>query len=333
MKKIILIMNVLLFSVILVSCKNTKNIESNSNVLKLSDTDTLKINVETDEVKIMQLTDVHLTYGFDYLDRKTFKLIDKLIEKEEPDIIVVTGDLFMTLSAKSVFKKFIKFIDKYDIPWSIIFGNHEAEFHSMETIVKTLESVKTNNLYFLNNPNLIPSKEDGYSNFRLEIYNNDTHLLNLYLLDSKVNRRDGVKDSRYPYDYLSKDQVNWYEDLVKDDLVKSLAFMHMPLIQFLEYDGPLRGEKSWPQAVDTGFYDVMKKYDKTLGVFVGHDHLNSFHFKIPGDNILLSYGLSSGYNSYGNVEKGARFITFNNLKQEMKTYTVDGKEVGVWKKV
>ena len=47
-----------------VSCKNTKNIESNSNVLKLSDTDTLKINVETDEVKIMQLTDVHLTYGF-----------------------------------------------------------------------------------------------------------------------------------------------------------------------------------------------------------------------------------------------------------------------------
>ena len=176
----------------------------------------------------MQLTDVHLTYGFDHLDRKTFKLIDALIKSEEPDIIIVTGDLFMTLFAKSVFKKFIKFIDSYDIPWSITFGNHEMEFHSMESIVTILLNEKTNNLYFTLNSKLEPGSKHGYSNFKLEIYkeleedkdpkvDKPKKVLNIYLLDSKQNRLDGIKDSRNPYDNISKEQVDWYSEHVKKD--------------------------------------------------------------------------------------------------------------------
>lgn len=309
----------------LVSCTQNKN-KSN-----LHQENGLIINVNKDEFKIMQLTDVHLTYGFDYLDRKTFKLINGLITKEEPDIIIVTGDLFMTLYAKSVFKKFIKFIDSYDIPWSITFGNHELEFHKMTTILNVLLNAKTKNLYFNNTDLLEVNDTNGYANFKLEIFNEQKHLMNLYLLDTKANRKDGINDKDNPYDNLSSAQVGWYSDLVMEDKVKSLVFMHTPLRQYLKYEGDERGEKTWPQALDTGFYDAMTNPElgnnKTLGVFVGHDHLNSFAFKLKEKEPLLAYGLTSGYNAYGNHDKGARFITYNFNSEIMDTYLVTDKEL------
>lgn len=323
MKKIIVLMLVLFTSFILVSCT--------TNSIEVDKTDSIKIDLKKDDIKVMQLTDIHLTYGFDFLDKKTFGLIDKMIEVEKPDIIIVTGDIFMTILAKSVFKKFIKFIDSYNIPWSLTFGNHEVEYHKMETIINVLVKTKTNNLYYLSNPNLVPNKENGYSNFVLEIYNDTKPILNIYLLDSKNNRSD-IKDNDNPYDFLSTKQVAWYSNHVKDDTVKSLAFMHMPLRQYLLYDGTEGlNEKVWPQGRDTGFYDAMTNPEigngKTLGVFVGHDHTNSFGFTIGDDNILLAYGVSTGYNSYGSNNKGSRIINFNYNNQSIVSYLVDSKVV------
>lgn len=327
MKKISLLIIIIISSLLLVSCTKKE--------LVVNETDTIKIDLKKDNIKIMQLTDVHLTYGFDALDKKTYRLIDKLIEVENPDIIIITGDLFMTLYAKPVFKKFIKFIDSYDIPWSLTFGNHESEFHSMESIVKILLNAKTKNLYFLNNPNLIPNKDNGYSNFKLKIMNDDKEILNLYLLDSKVNRRDGIKDNNNPYDYLNGKQVGWYSNHLKEDLVSSLLFVHMPLRQYLLYEGPDRYEKSWPQAEDTKIYEAMTSHEiglnKALGVFVGHDHLNAFDFYLENDNVMLAYGLSTGYNGYGNRPKGARIIEFNYLDNAINSYIVSDKEIGLWK--
>lgn len=126
MKKIILFIFIVTFSLVLISCnKEIKIIEYDNDTFGY-------IDVKKDNVKILQLTDLHLTYGFDYLDRKTYKLIDSLIMYEKPDIIVVTGDIFMSIIGERVLKHFIKTMDKYNVPWTFIFGNHEADYHKIE---------------------------------------------------------------------------------------------------------------------------------------------------------------------------------------------------------
>ena len=109
--------------------------------------------------------------------------------------------------------------------------------------------------------------------------------------------------------------------------------MHMPLRQFLEYKGDNRGEPSWPQAIDTGLYDAIMDPEignkSTLGLFVGHDHLNSFEFRLQKDGVLLAYGLTSGYNAYGTHDKGARIIKFTRSYSPIITYNVRGKDLRI----
>lgn len=313
---------ILLNTILLISCNQDVN-----NQIPIND-DEFNINIKNDNVKILQLTDLHLTYGFDHLDRKTFKLIDQLVLSEQPDVILVTGDIFMSIIGKSIIKKFIKHMDKYNIPWTFIFGNHEADFLEIEDVLKVIQKIHTNNLYFTKGPKLSDDNTHGNSNFKIKLFNNEIEILNLYLLDSKANRTDGLVDKDFPYDYVSDEQVKWYQDKVSLDIAESLLFVHIPLMEYLEYDGVL-GEKIWPQGKDTNLFETIKNNNKTLGVFVGHDHLNNFSFIHEG--ITLAYGNTTGYNAYGNNLKGGRIIEYNYLTKKLNTYVVLESEVMKWK--
>lgn len=320
MKRILIITTIIITSILLISCSKNLEFEEYNN-------DTFGyIDIKKDEVKLLQITDLHLTYGFDYLDRKTFNLIDSLVEKEKPDIIVVTGDIMMSIISQKVLKKFIKQMDKYNIPWTFVFGNHEADYQKIEKSLNTILKTKTKNLYFHKGPTLSNNNTHGNSNFILKITNNNKPILNLYLLDSKANRTDGVKDDRFPYDYVSNEQVSWYRENVQKDIVESLLFVHIPLIEYLEYDGNDLGELIWPQGKNTGlFQTILDTNAKTRGVFVGHDHLNNTMFYYEG--ILLAYGNTTGYNAYGINPKGARTIIYNYNTKELNTYLVLDSEV------
>lgn len=313
MKKLTIIL-IFIFSLFLVSCNNEIELVDNYNENSIE-----IIDLDKDSIKIMQLTDLHFSYGFDYFDRLTFKELSKLIEKEEPDLIVITGDLFMSILGVRLFKTFIKFIEEFKIPWTITFGNHEREYHSIERIVKVLMEYETKYLYFHYGPKLSSDKSHGAANFKIRISSRGTPFLNIYMLDSKDLRTDGVSSIRYPYDYLSNEQVSWYQEEVTADSVESIAFMHIPLMEFLEYDGDEARENIWPQGVNTGFFSTLKEAGKTRAVFVGHDHNNEFSFVY--EDVLLAYGRSSGYNAYGTYQKGARIIIFD-TSNNLETYLV-----------
>lgn len=216
-------------------------------------------------------------------------------------------------------------MESYKIPWAYTFGNHEREYHKEEVMVNILMNAKTEYLIFHYGPKLSSDNSHGYSNYKIKITNGSEPLLNLYLLDSKDRRKDGIKDDRYPYDYLSIEQVGWFSDNLAGDSVSSLAFMHIPLLQFEEYEG-VTNESIWPQAIDTGFFDaIINNGKKTIAVFIGHDHKNNHEFYY--DDILLAYGVSSGYNAYGsNATKGAKMIIYNK-DGTLNTYNVFGKDI------
>jgi len=168
-----------------------------------------------------------------------------------------------------------------------------------------------------------PELDDGgVGNFKITFTREGTPFYHLYFLDSKAERDDYTEETGV-YDYLSPAQVAWYEGHVADDSVPSIVFMHTPLRQFMlveahDYVGTF-GEPVHPQGIDTGFFDAMVSHGKSVGVFVGHDHENDFHFELEG--IVLAYGRLTGYNAYGPRSIGGRVIVIDE-NAEMSTHIV-----------
>ncbi|MCX5775766.1 MAG: hypothetical protein NTV44_05375, partial [Firmicutes bacterium] len=150
---------------------------------------------------------------------------------------------------------------------------------------------------------------------------------NLYLMDSHTE-----DEPYYAYDYFRPAQIAWYESHAAADFanhVNSIAFMHIPLMQYTEYadytlvDGAW-GEAVCNQGVDTGFFAAVVAGRVTKGIFAGHDHLNNYSFM--KDGVLLAYGNSTGYNGYGTTPKGGRIIEIDAAKT-LTSYIVLDSEV------
>ena len=79
--------------------------------------------------KILQLTDIHWSTGTDesYSKKYLKALIDEVIkEKGDIDLIEFTGDTYM-LSDVDTVKNFINFMEGINIPYAMVWGNHDRE--------------------------------------------------------------------------------------------------------------------------------------------------------------------------------------------------------------
>ncbi len=80
-------------------------------------------------MRIIQLTDIHLpeggedTMGIDI--RSNFKSVLSAIENEQPDHVVVTGDLCFHKGSRKIYEVIKMKLDKLDLPYSLICGNHD----------------------------------------------------------------------------------------------------------------------------------------------------------------------------------------------------------------
>jgi len=312
MKKIILLLLLMISIVALTACQLKDIIYS----------DDLPMTIESDdeEIKILQITDLHLTQGISYTDRQTFKLIEALNEADDYDLIVITGDLTMSPLAPSLYKALIKHMESLETPWTFVFGNHDTDFNSYQKLLSLFDD--THYLYFKIGPEL---EDGGYGNFQINFTYQNEIIYTSYFLDSKAELED-TSDRDWAYDSLSTGQVNWYKTHVSNDTVDSIVYMHIPLKQYenpTSYEGNFLEDKVYAQGEDTGFFDAMLQYGRSQAVFVGHDHLNDFiTYK---DDIMLAYGRISGYSAYGYLERGGRVVSI--INNEITTYLVVESEV------
>ena len=75
----------------------------------------------TKDYRILQLTDTHI--GDKDNTQLHYDFIDLTIKEANPDLIVITGDVF-TFASKGTAKEFLKFIDDHGVNWTLVFGNH-----------------------------------------------------------------------------------------------------------------------------------------------------------------------------------------------------------------
>ena len=96
------------------------------------DEDTFLLEIpENRDYKILQLTDLHLGFGlFSHKkDKMALDAVTKIINRTSPDLIVFTGDTIFpflpkagTMNNKKQAERFIRFIDRFKIPYTIVFG-------------------------------------------------------------------------------------------------------------------------------------------------------------------------------------------------------------------
>lgn len=274
---------------------------------------TLKFDAQG-RFKIVQFTDLHWGDGNEN-DNKTRDLMERVLEAERPDLVVVTGDLIesMTCSDPRVsIVKAVSVMERLETPWAAVFGNHDAEENvAREELLEALSGSQ----YGLMERG--PNHLTGIGNYVIRIAGRDGRTNRaLFMIDSG----DYASPSIGGYAAIARDQIDWFvsesDALAKDnggEQVPALAFFHIPLQEyrhvweFRECRGS-KFEDVCCSLLNTGMFAAMVQQGNVKGTFVGHDHNNDYAGELMG--ITLCYGRTTGYNNYmkEGFPQGARVI-------------------------
>lgn len=260
--------------------------------------------------KIAQFTDLH----WDNKSPKcalTAETIKHVLAVEKPDLAILTGDIVTDVPAKEGWLAVSKIFANAMIPWAITLGNHDAEPEiTRDQIFGLLQPLpyfagsKGPELYGCGNYNLPVKASDGKS-IAAVIYCFDS---NDYPRDKKIGN----------YDWIHFDQIDWYRKtsdkytgLNNKSPVPSLAFFHIPLVEFKEIPGKestvgINKGGVGSSIINAGLFASMFEKKDIMGVFVGHDHSNNY-IGVSHD-ICLAYGQVTGADASGAIECGSRII-------------------------
>lgn len=299
-----------------------------SDIFQQIDKDTFTLRIPEDQdFQILQLTDLHLGFGFlsKGKDKLAMDAVSKLIEKSKPDLIVLTGDSIFpfwprsgTMNNRKQAKKLMTFLDSFEIPYTLVFGNHDCEMGSTCN-KEELAKLYKQGAYCI----FTEGRKDitGVGNFLIELVDESGKvLLPLVMLDSNMYGEGGWFFSGF--DCIHEDQVDWCMerlDALRQDTpdLKAMAFFHMPLPEFKEaYEKMKLGDRSviyqhGSIAEKNEYFGISKEpgifFDRAVenGVikwmFCGHDHMNTLSLIYKG--IRMTYGMSIDFLGYQSISK------------------------------
>lgn len=274
------------------------------------------VRAEDTVYSVLQITDVHILND-EKKDEKAFRDITKMVDAAKPDLIVITGDITSEADNLTAIKTFGAFMEKLEIPWAFVYGNHDAEGDADKDAIDEYLLSLEYCVYERGDPAIT-----GHGNY----YRNVTDasgkpIMTLFMMDSNM-----YDEANGGYDHFHEDQIEWYKNTVQSiaeetngdasKVVPSLAFFHIPMQEFkTAYDaakkdgGKLFGyrfEDECPPSQDDQMFETMVELGSTKGVFVGHDHMNNYEVEYSG--IRLCYGLSCDHNIYLVPMRGGNLI-------------------------
>lgn len=311
--------------------------------------------------KIMQIAD---TQEIPAVSPDTLSLINNALDREKPDLVIFTGDQIKGYSKK--FKKdpaiiegtidtLVEPIAKRNIPFMVTYGNHDAQC-GVDNRGQYKFYAKYDNFI---SGDLRNADDVGTADIQIYSSTEDKPVFELYIIDPHGKAKDGAG-----YAPVDKKQIEWYvsrrEQLKAEngDYLPSLVFQHIPVPEFFdvikkvpkgtkgavpaygehenEYfvlndetiaEGGFMLESPASPDANTGEFEAMSEKGDVLGIYVGHDHNNSFVVKYKG--VDLGYTQGAGFNVYGPGEnRGVRIFELDETApREYKTYTATFKEL------
>lgn len=266
--------------------------------------------------KIVQFTDIQ---DGPNTDPRTLALMNKVLDNENPNLVVLTGDNIdgkcKTIEdVKTAITNIAQPMETRRIPWAIVFGNHDDEHGKM-----TKEQMMNFYMSFSCNVSQVGYKTNnriGNYNLLVQGSTTTTPAFNIYMLDS------GEYSIFSGYDYITTTQINWYNSTASGlktkykKTIPAFMFFHIPLPEYYTayktglIDG-VRLEAENSPRTNTGMFNTIVKNGDVKGVFVGHDHINTYTAALNG--IRLGYAGNVGYATYGSASlaRGARVFEIN----------------------
>lgn len=278
-----------------------KNYNSYGSPLEI-DEDTRVISADSDEVRILRFSDVQTANLIECAI--AYPTVKRLVKTYKPDLIVLTGDNVSNGSGDLVLEAFIELFDSFEIPWALVFGNHDRNTkNTMEEICEALEKSE----YCIFKTGYM---DDRYGNYYYNIEIGGEAVRSLIFMDSCNS-------------HFTAEQVEWYENTVRriakeeGKVIPSFVFFHIPIAETedaykLYMDNPSVGtgfiEDPRVQDENTGFFDSVKELGSTDALFFGHDHRNNAIIEYEG--VLFCYAMKTGYTVYYDWDRmGANLIT------------------------
>jgi pre-mRNA-splicing factor SYF1 len=278
------------------------------------------LEIVSSSLKILQLTDLHYGEG-EIQDSLNTNAIENQLRWEDPDIVVVTGDLVSGYAWPGTegwfnqsYQKFIKPLKKFKKPWALVLGNHDIEADLSGNEILKLEEFEALSLSHKEISSLSHS-----SNYYVPITHKGELKLVLWALDT--GNRNHLE---FGYDKIHQDQLEWVRSTQEAFKISSgkeipgMVFVHIPPPEFMDL---------WPVSKGHRFEDVacpgdhsryvLEGLDHVLAFVAGHDHFNDYEGKLG--NFSLFYGRKTGYAGVGPepyFNKGARVfqVFFENFR-------------------
>lgn len=301
--------------------------------------------------KVLQVADLHFSTGVGkcrdpvpalslagcQADPRTLRFVEKVLDIEIPDFVVMTGDQVFGDGAPdpetALFKAAYPFV-KRQIPFAITMGNHDDESIMSREQMMTLAASLPFSVAAVG-----PASVDGFGNYAVTVQSHyGSHAAAaMYFMDSHSYSKQPKTNPGY--DWFKDSQIWWLEKEAgsiaeefrgsKGNEV-SMAFFHIPIQEFNNLDQPFIGKHR--EAVTCPRYttDMRTAFAKARIHFAacGHDHANDYclldtHNKDTEyeSQMWLCYGGGVGEGGYGG---------YGDYVRRMRVYEINSGDGSVW---
>ena len=258
-----------------------------------------------------------------------------LVDKEQPNLVIYTGDNTINswdeARAKANIDVIVSYVEEKQIPWCHVYGNHDEEYGMSKA---RQQAVYESYEYCISKSG--PSDIFGVGNYALGVYKQDGSLGSvIYCLDS------GAYASSGGYDYIKANQVEWYKETSEllqayngGEVVPAMMAFHIPLYEnklaynnrdneniVSEWNGERNEDICSSKNDMNDMFETMQERGDVKAVVTGHDHVNTYMFNYYGIKLCSSPNISD-LEYHDHSVQGARVFDLNldTLTTDVITY-------------
>lgn len=334
MKKYLTIIIALIIAISLIAlcaCSTPPNLpEGDFSKLINRELPTLATDINGD-FTILQVTDLHLHGNGGKKDKKTLDGVAKLIENDEFDLVVITGDMVdgynndHKYNKETALKSIAELMEEKEQYWAYTLGNNDGEVYGTNSDIFAYLASYEHCL-------ISDAGVGGVGNYTINISSGNKIVHTLIFVDSRMRGDDGKMLA------IEKSQIDWYETVAteaKTSDVFTSMFMHVPFLEFAEayqHGEIVNGYNNRTSTLDINvnpnsslMYDAIVNAGNNGLIGTGHTH-GSDYIRFYEDEYLLQVR-AAGYSEWNDkIERGgAKIIIHTSATSKRELYTFSNK--------
>lgn len=206
----------------------------------------LQNTVFANVIKFVQVTDSHFIAKNEYRKEVLQETVNSINKEKDISFVVFTGDN-LDSPKEQYLPDFVKIINKLNVPYYIVIGNHDVFKQNGLSKARYLEIIKDNNYFYkYKKPNYV-FKQNGFV---------------FIVLDGAKEVIPGSNG------FYKENTLSWLDkQLKKYKKDPVIIFQHFPII--------MTKEKSTHSVYQKEKYiDILDKHDNVISIISGHLHIN-----------------------------------------------------------